>query len=219
MFAPTAGVHLLGHGLPGHAACGHTWRWRPLSLSCAKELSRWVGRLSRQCERCHIRPMSGADFGDVPTWVGTLLTGGSLFLAFYIMLRDRRNAEQQEARKVALRVRLDTDGVRLFSLHNGSDRTVDGIGIFATAPDQALSGLMQAPRATLAPGATSTEWRITSAWLREGASVTFVDSNGVRWVRSFETHHLIRIRRRLRRGLRGWLEERMHRHQMRKLLP
>jgi hypothetical protein len=30
------------------------------------------------------------DWGNVPAWVGAVLTGGSLLLGFYILLRDRR---------------------------------------------------------------------------------------------------------------------------------
>ncbi|NHC12656.1 hypothetical protein [Motilibacter deserti] len=41
------------------------------------------------------------DWGTVPAWVGSVLTGASLLLGFYILLRDRRNAEQEQARQVA----------------------------------------------------------------------------------------------------------------------
>ena len=44
--------------------------------------------------------MTGIDWGSAPAWASAILTGGSLLLGFYILLRDRRKEERQEAARV-----------------------------------------------------------------------------------------------------------------------
>ncbi|MGW1109170.1 hypothetical protein [Streptomyces sp. NPDC002540] len=44
--------------------------------------------------------MTGVDWGTVPAWASAILTGGSLLLGFYILLRDRRKEERAEAQGV-----------------------------------------------------------------------------------------------------------------------
>ncbi|MFC3964054.1 hypothetical protein [Nocardia jiangsuensis] len=43
------------------------------------------------------------DWGSVPAWAGSILTSGSLGLGFYILLRDRRNDEEDQARQLVVR--------------------------------------------------------------------------------------------------------------------
>ena len=50
------------------------------------------------------------DWGTVPAWVGSILTGGSLLLGFYILLRDRRNREIEQARQVSAHLNFLTLG-------------------------------------------------------------------------------------------------------------
>jgi hypothetical protein len=40
------------------------------------------------------------DWGNVPSWFGSVLTGASLMLGFYILLRDRSKEEREQASKV-----------------------------------------------------------------------------------------------------------------------
>lgn len=42
------------------------------------------------------------DWGDIATWVQSLLTGGSLLLGFYILLRDRRKEERRQVERVVV---------------------------------------------------------------------------------------------------------------------
>ena len=37
------------------------------------------------------------DWGNMPAWLGSVLTGGSLLLGFYFILRDRRRREETQA--------------------------------------------------------------------------------------------------------------------------
>jgi len=41
------------------------------------------------------------DWGNMPAWLGSILTGGSLLLGFYIILRDRRHREETQASLVS----------------------------------------------------------------------------------------------------------------------
>ena len=45
---------------------------------------------------------SKIQWGTVPAWVSGVLTGGSLILGFYILLRDRRTQERRQALQVAV---------------------------------------------------------------------------------------------------------------------
>lgn len=42
----------------------------------------------------------GLDWGNVPAWVASILTGASLLLGFYILLRDRRKEEREQALRI-----------------------------------------------------------------------------------------------------------------------
>ncbi|MFC7830718.1 hypothetical protein [Streptomyces sp. NPDC057375] len=44
--------------------------------------------------------MHRLDWGTVPTWASAVLTGGSLLLGFYILLRDRKKEERADALKI-----------------------------------------------------------------------------------------------------------------------
>ena len=50
-------------------------------------------------------------WGDVPTWLSSIMTGGSLLLGFYILLRERRKNEEEQARKLACWFDLDVSAV------------------------------------------------------------------------------------------------------------
>ncbi|HXC79250.1 MAG TPA: hypothetical protein VNU19_19630, partial [Candidatus Acidoferrum sp.] len=49
---------------------------------------------------------SHIDWGNVPAWVASILTGGSLLLGFYILLRDRRKEERRQARRIVIQIRM-----------------------------------------------------------------------------------------------------------------
>ncbi|WP_143548831.1 hypothetical protein [Rhodococcus sp. ACPA1] len=43
------------------------------------------------------------DWGNIPAWIGSILTGGSLLLGFYILLRDRWKEEKEQAKQLLIR--------------------------------------------------------------------------------------------------------------------
>ncbi|MCY0947834.1 hypothetical protein [Streptomyces antarcticus] len=67
--------------------------------------------------------MSGVDWGIVPAWSSSILTSGSLALRFYILLRDRRKAERDEANLVTCWLEGSGDG-RTAHVLNASPRPI-----------------------------------------------------------------------------------------------
>jgi hypothetical protein len=74
----------------------------------------------------------GVQVGPWSEWVAAILTGGSLLLGFYILLRDRRKEETAQANRVGYinRTRYEKqDGAfghltMTVTIHNGSDRFI-----------------------------------------------------------------------------------------------
>jgi hypothetical protein len=56
---------------------------------------------------------SSVDWGSAPAGVGSILTGGSLLLGFYILLRHRRNEERRQAQRLVYHKVAKVAGVRL----------------------------------------------------------------------------------------------------------
>jgi hypothetical protein len=81
--------------------------------------------------------MQNVNWGDVPTWLASLLTGGSLLLGFSILLRDRRNADRVQVDQFAFWVEGDhRDGntaAIIIHVINSSNLPVKGIHIQASA--------------------------------------------------------------------------------------
>ncbi|NWF28010.1 hypothetical protein HW130_17345 [Streptomyces sp. PKU-EA00015] len=155
------------------------------------------------------------DWGTVPTWFSALLTGGSLLLGFYILLRDRRKEEQEEARKLVCHAETwatdDGTQVRLWA-QNTSDRpflyvwpmicTVHtrpgGVWTMRTRGGQTDEhAVADADAGPLMPGE-----RLLRTWLEPDEeelvrsparlSVVFKDSDGIEWVRVLPDQRLVR---------------------------
>jgi len=72
---------------------------------------------------------SHIDWGNVPAWVASILTGGSLLLGFYILLRDRRKEERRQARRIVIQIRMtpiqgDPNSQVKLTLRNTSDQPI-----------------------------------------------------------------------------------------------
>jgi hypothetical protein len=81
--------------------------------------------------------MRDINWGDVPAWVASLLTGGSLLLGFWILLRDRRNTDRAQIDRFAFWVeggRPDRHTASiLIHVRNSSNLPVKGIHILVAA--------------------------------------------------------------------------------------
>lgn len=145
--------------------------------------------------------MTSLEWGSVPQWFSTLLTGGSLILGFYILLRDRKKAEQEDARKIICWVTLESEGDRFLThVINTSDRTVHGVTLLSwtrTTPRQRRMNFTTIPVLdTLLPGEEGTKDTIRYEGEQSQIShipwaVSFVDSDGAAWIRDLTTGHLM----------------------------
>lgn len=79
----------------------------------------------------------GVNWGDVPTWVASVLTGGSLILGFAILLRDRRRMDRSQIDQFAFWVEGDKSDRHtariLIHVKNASTLPVKGLTIGASA--------------------------------------------------------------------------------------
>ncbi|MCU1617844.1 MAG: hypothetical protein JWO98_5384 [Frankiales bacterium] len=74
----------------------------------------------------------GIDWGNAPSWVGSILTGLSLILAFRIILRDRKSAEREQAQCITL-VWMTPDleeGAGQYFIYNASDKPITSLRLF-----------------------------------------------------------------------------------------
>lgn len=84
--------------------------------------------------------LSQVQWGPLSAWVGSLLTGLSLLLGFYILLRDRRKEERAQAQQLAAQYSFGhrfVEGRRIddveVHIHNGSTAAIFDI-IFKLTP-------------------------------------------------------------------------------------
>ena len=81
--------------------------------------------------------MHGVNWGDVPTWAASVLTGGSLILGFSILLRDRRRMDRSQIDQFAFWVEGDKSDRHtariLIHVKNTSTLPVKGVMIRASA--------------------------------------------------------------------------------------
>ncbi|MFJ4748737.1 hypothetical protein [Streptomyces albogriseolus] len=128
--------------------------------------------------------MSHIDWGSVPAWFSAVLTSGSLFLGFYIMLRDRRKEETAEARRLVFTC-TSTGWMKWhITAQNTSDRPVTGLGMYPLG--QQVFG-----QSVLLPGEMTTGEFSGESF--QSLVALFADADGQAWARSLVTHELRRI--------------------------
>jgi hypothetical protein len=138
--------------------------------------------------------MAAMDWGTVPTWVSAFLTGGSLLLGFYILLRDRRKEERAEARKLVFSVHWEGNGSHTVRVTNVSERAFLYVGLFNG--DQWEYSFGNSEYEGDGPMHAG-EYRV---YRHDGSAsgalaARFQDADGQNWVKIFDTHQLIRAPR------------------------
>ena len=144
--------------------------------------------------------MTGLDWGTVPAWASAILTSGSLFLGFYILLRDRRREELKEANKVVVWKEESEDQYTVHLL-NSADRTISNATVLVLflyeADDEAgiedaLKGFAFQDGQVVRSGTEVTVDvpRRTENATAYIAAVTFRDADGYKWIRDMD-HYVL----------------------------
>jgi len=160
---------------------------------------RTVLRITGARDRMLASGWLGLDWGNVPAWVGSVLTGVALLVAANTYRKSVRDSERAQATKVTVWTGL-TDEKETFSVKNGSDASIYSVAVYyrggaksarGDMPYYAVrkesSGLKGLGRwASIGPG----EER--SADLERNAIsdpaipwISFRDANGVDWIRDY----------------------------------
>ncbi|MFE2297900.1 hypothetical protein ACFXAW_06860 [Streptomyces sp. NPDC059445] len=127
--------------------------------------------------------------------MSSILTSGSLFLGFYIILRDHKKAEEVDARKFVVVAALDGDTVKI-TAHNRAERPFYALMALTPRPDFKGRDDLQFPGGVLMPGESLTmdiklHGEPMSATL--ATAVSFADADGRSWMRLPMTNELLRI--------------------------
>jgi hypothetical protein len=156
--------------------------------------------------------MSGVDWGTVPAWSSSILTSGSLALGFYILLRDRRKEDREEASLVTCWLEGSGDG-RMVHVLNASPRPIpyaalsgrffgrEGQWVARTDPPVVRPG--QELRLQLSEMLKGHRRHVV-AELRDPETFQFTDADGQRWKRDLWTSSLTRDRTPLRIRFGEW---------------
>ncbi|MYX39013.1 MULTISPECIES: hypothetical protein [unclassified Streptomyces] len=139
----------------------------------------------------------GMDWGTVPAWFSAILSGGSVLLALYIILRDRKKAEREDAMKVIC-WRDSSDEERTTHVRNAAGRAIHHVRMLGwlrpngggTAEDVGFEGWGIA--GLLHPdedAEVTTLYRLGDRKIVHWA-VQFTDADGRQWVRELNSGRL-----------------------------
>ncbi len=147
--------------------------------------------------------MNFIDWGSAPAWVSSILTSGSVTLAFYVILRDRRREEFNEAKQIAC-WRVWTETECHTHVYNIGEKAVTDLHLLVmTSSDAKASSAnikMPAGAAVLLAGEEKT-FRTVSFQNGFGSTplfLTFQDANGGVWVNDLTDGSIRRLPRRMK---------------------
>ncbi|WP_406551353.1 hypothetical protein [Streptomyces sp. YS-3] len=149
------------------------------------------------------------DWGTVPAWASAFLTSGSLLLGFYILLRDRRKEERQEALKVVCWSEYGSadspdHGMHVVHVLNTSSRPIYNASVLVDLRLVAFDGFEGFGLAGIIPSAEEATTRIDRRMNHRKifpVAIGFTDSDGFDWIRDLGTRRLYRDPRSGRRYL------------------
>ncbi|WP_306334545.1 hypothetical protein [Streptomyces sp. KL118A] len=140
--------------------------------------------------------LDGLDWGTVPAWASAILTSGSLLLGFYILLRDRRKEERQEAAQVICWLEQTAalpHECRRYRTHvaNQADRHVSGVHLVVEHDPDITEGHRIVDTSLLAPlirpgeevSCDGADEVTVKPELVRRFDVTFLDADGTEWIR------------------------------------
>lgn len=116
----------------------------------------------------------GWDWGTIPAWFSAILSGGSVLLALYIILRDRKKAERADATQVVCWTSIDweADDFRTH-VHNTSDRAIHDLMVWAWLPPSR--------RLTRSTPIRASRWRLCCALEKRQTASSSVGTSTSRW--------------------------------------
>jgi hypothetical protein len=141
---------------------------------------------------------ASADWGTVPAWFGAALTGGSLLLGLYILLRDRRKEERTEASLVVC-WRVWNENVYVTHIYNASKRTIVDVFLLlrlpkGSAPDPRIPWVaLRGPAVIRREAEESIESRRGERGDLVPEFVFFQDADGIFWIRNLPRGDLRRF--------------------------
>ncbi|WP_167504693.1 hypothetical protein [Streptomyces malaysiensis] len=132
--------------------------------------------------------MAKIDWGTFPTWVSAVLTGGSLLLGFYILLRDRRKEERREASSVVCWERPNNTHFHEIHVLNATERPVVDVRLIIDSSggsEVAYSGSIVIHNGGILPKQEIKAWcrRYSGSAHISPMAVRFQDADGIGWVR------------------------------------
>ncbi|MFE5681706.1 hypothetical protein [Streptomyces sp. NPDC056512] len=142
--------------------------------------------------------MTHTDWGTVPAWLSAILTGGSLLLGFYILLRDRRKEERQEALKVNCWSVMANNSDYDVHVLNTSDRPVTYAQMLIyMSSHEGVERVGVGDGSAIRPGEEVTaqcprHMNNAKSW---PAAIEFQDADGITWVREITDGALHRRRK------------------------
>ncbi|MBQ0830843.1 hypothetical protein [Streptomyces tagetis] len=142
--------------------------------------------------------MNGLEWGTVPAWFSAVLTGGSLLLGFYILLRDRRKEERNEALKVVTWTERGADDEGSFiriHVRNTADRPILYVNALYSKGDG--SGEIRSLPAAVPWVPKDEEIALDVPRYQDGRrtlalGLSFQDADGFRWVKDISSHDVYR---------------------------
>ncbi|MFE6152374.1 hypothetical protein [Streptomyces sp. NPDC057889] len=147
--------------------------------------------------------MNGLEWGTVPAWLSSMLTGGSLLLGFHILLRDRRKEERNEALKVVTWWERDAnDEASFIRIHvrNTADRPILYVdGLYERVDGSIGRWPSDVPMVPKDEEVSLEVPRYMDGKRTIARGISFQDSDGFSWVKDISSHDVYR-QSRLRRG-------------------
>ncbi|MFF1470114.1 hypothetical protein [Streptomyces mirabilis] len=140
--------------------------------------------------------MSGLEWGTVPAWLSSFLTGGSLLMGFHILLRDRKKEERNEALKVVIWAGRDANDEGSFiriHVRNTADRPI----LYVDALYERVDGSIGRWHSDVPMVLKDEEMSLEVPRYMDGSrtiarGISFQDSDGFRWVKDISSHDVYR---------------------------
>ncbi|MFI2765808.1 hypothetical protein ACH5A3_44730 [Streptomyces echinatus] len=133
--------------------------------------------------------MEEMDWGTVPAWASAVLTSGTLALGFYILLRDRKKEEREEANRVIFWLEYPPKGHMTATVLNTAERPISNVevllGLAGRRPRRVSIQRVVRPEEEVSVSLGPDVPLHGEPWY-----FRFTDSDGRRWIRDVKSNVL-----------------------------